>query len=105
MKLPTDLDSWSTDPNLTTYAVELKTRVLSRRGKSYTYFDQAKAIREQPATACTRRPSFWYVQPGRLRRSDEMEERSEDASREMRQILSIAGAVASGVHVRFGSGD
>jgi arylsulfatase A-like enzyme len=46
MKLPTDLDSRSTDPNLTTYAVELKTKVLTRGGKSYTYFDQAKAIRE-----------------------------------------------------------
>jgi hypothetical protein len=46
MKRPTDLDSRSTDPNLTTYAVELKTKVLSRGGKSYTYFDQAKAIRE-----------------------------------------------------------
>ena len=46
MKLPTDLDSRSTDPNLTTYAVELKTKVLSRGGKRYTYFDQAKAIRE-----------------------------------------------------------
>src|SRR4051812_5223287 len=46
MKLPTDLDSRSTDPGLTTYAVELKTKVLSRSGKSYTYFDQAKAIRE-----------------------------------------------------------
>ncbi len=46
MKLPTDLDGRSTDPNLTTYAVELKTKVLTRSGKSFTYFDQAKAIRE-----------------------------------------------------------
>jgi arylsulfatase A-like enzyme len=46
MKLPTDLDSRSTDPNLTTYAVELKTKVLTRGGQSYTYFDNAKAIRE-----------------------------------------------------------
>jgi arylsulfatase A-like enzyme len=46
MKLPTDLDSRSTDPSLTTYAVELKTKVLTRGDKSYTYFDQAKAIRE-----------------------------------------------------------
>jgi hypothetical protein len=46
MKLPTDLDSRSTDPNLTTYAVELKTKVLTLGGKSYIYFDQAKAIRE-----------------------------------------------------------
>src|SRR5215204_1322339 len=46
MKLPSDLDGRSTDLNLTTYAVELKTKVLRRGGKSYTYFDQAKAIRE-----------------------------------------------------------
>ena len=46
MKLPTDLDSRSTDPSLTTYAVELKTKVLTRGGKSYTYFDYAKAFRE-----------------------------------------------------------
>src|SRR5436190_6195006 len=46
MKLPVDLDNRSIDPNLTTYAVELKTKVLTRGGKSYTYFDHAKAIRE-----------------------------------------------------------
>jgi arylsulfatase A-like enzyme len=46
MKLPTDLDGRSTDPNLTTYAVELKTKVLTRGDKSYTYFDHANAIRE-----------------------------------------------------------
>jgi hypothetical protein len=46
MKLPTDLDSRSTDPNLATYAVELKTKVLTRAGQSYTYFDHAKAVRE-----------------------------------------------------------
>jgi len=33
-------------PSLTTYAVELQTKVLSRGGRSYTYFDYAKAIRE-----------------------------------------------------------
>jgi arylsulfatase A-like enzyme len=46
MKLPIDLDNRSIDPNLTTYAVELKTKVLTRGGKSHTYFDHAKAIRE-----------------------------------------------------------
>jgi len=46
MKLPIDLDNRSVDPNLTTYAVELKTKVLTRGGKSHTYFDHAKAIRE-----------------------------------------------------------
>jgi hypothetical protein len=46
MKLPTDLDSRSTDPSLTTYAVELKTKVLTLADKRYIYFDYAKAIRE-----------------------------------------------------------
>src|SRR6267142_2177668 len=46
MKLPTDLDGRSNDPSLTTYAVELKTKVLSRGDESYTYFDHAKAISE-----------------------------------------------------------
>jgi arylsulfatase A-like enzyme len=46
MKLPTDLDGRSNDPSLTTYAVELKTKVLSRGDEGYTYFDHAKAIRE-----------------------------------------------------------
>jgi arylsulfatase A-like enzyme len=46
VKLPTDLDGRSIDPRLTTYAVELKTKVLTRGGKSYTYFDYARAIRE-----------------------------------------------------------
>ena len=46
MKLPTDLDSRDIDSRLTTYAVELKTKVLTRGGTSYAYFDYAKAIRE-----------------------------------------------------------
>ena len=46
MKLPTDLDGRSIDPNLTTYAVELTTKVLTRGSASYLYFDQARAIRE-----------------------------------------------------------
>jgi arylsulfatase A-like enzyme len=46
MKLPTDLDGRSNDPSLTTYAVELKTKVLTRGDTSYAYFDYAKAIRE-----------------------------------------------------------
>jgi arylsulfatase A-like enzyme len=45
-KLPTDLDGSGIDPRLTTYAVELQTKVLSRGGRSYTYFDCARAIRE-----------------------------------------------------------
>jgi hypothetical protein len=46
IKMPTDLDSRNTASTLTSYAVELKTKLLTRGGKSYTYFDQAKAIRE-----------------------------------------------------------
>jgi arylsulfatase A-like enzyme len=46
MKLPTDLDSRDIDSRLTTYAVELKTKVLTRGDTSYAYFVYAKAIRE-----------------------------------------------------------
>ena len=46
VKLPTDLDGRSVDPNLTSYSVELKTKILTRGAASYTYFDQAKAVRE-----------------------------------------------------------
>ena len=46
MRLPTDLDGRSIDPNLTKYSVELTTKVLTRGSPSYTYFDQARAIRE-----------------------------------------------------------
>jgi hypothetical protein len=46
VKLPTDVDGRSIDPNLSTYAAELKTKVLSRAAANYTYFDQAKALRK-----------------------------------------------------------
>jgi hypothetical protein len=48
VKLPTDLDGRTIDPKLTTYFVELKTKILTRNGgdASYIYFDQARAIRE-----------------------------------------------------------
>src|SRR5215471_16913225 len=46
VKLPTDLDARSVDPKLSSYSVELKTKILSRKEASYTYFDQAKAVRE-----------------------------------------------------------
>ena len=46
VKLPTDLDGRSVDPNLSSYSVELKTKILTRGTASYTYFDQAKAVRE-----------------------------------------------------------
>ena len=46
MRLPTDLDGRSVDPRLTTYSVELKTKFLSRGDATYTYFDEARAVRE-----------------------------------------------------------
>ena len=46
VKFPTDLDGRSTDRNLTSYSVELKTKSLTRGGTSYTYFDHGKAVRE-----------------------------------------------------------
>ena len=46
VKLPTDLDGRTIDPNLTTYSVKLRTKILTRGGTSYIYFDQARAIRE-----------------------------------------------------------
>jgi arylsulfatase A-like enzyme len=46
VKLPTDLDGRGIDPNLSRYAVELKLKILTRGTASYTYFDQAKAVRE-----------------------------------------------------------
>jgi len=46
VKLATDLDGLTVDPKLTRYSVELQTKILSRGGASYTYFDQARAVRE-----------------------------------------------------------
>jgi hypothetical protein len=46
VKRPIDLDGRNIDPNLTSFSVELKTKILTRRAASYTYFDQAKAVRE-----------------------------------------------------------
>ena len=46
VKLSTDLDGRTIDPNLTTYSIELRTKTLTRGGTSYIYFDQASAIRE-----------------------------------------------------------
>src|SRR5437660_2192955 len=46
VKLPTDLDGRTVDPKLTRYSVELKTKILTRGAASYTYFDQARAVRE-----------------------------------------------------------
>jgi hypothetical protein len=46
VKLPTDLDGRTVDSKLSSYSVELKTKVLTRRGAIYIYFDQARAVRE-----------------------------------------------------------
>jgi arylsulfatase A-like enzyme len=46
VKLPTDLDGRGVNANVSAFSVELKTKTLTRNGASYTYFDQARAIRE-----------------------------------------------------------
>jgi arylsulfatase A-like enzyme len=46
IKLPTDVDGQAVDPKLSAYSVELRTKVLTRGGRSFTYFDQARAVRE-----------------------------------------------------------
>ena len=46
IKLPTDLDGQAVDPKLSAYSVELRTKILTKGGKSFTYFDQARAVRE-----------------------------------------------------------
>jgi arylsulfatase A-like enzyme len=46
VKLPTDVDGRSVDPNLSSFSVELKTKILTRGKVSHTYFDHAKAVRE-----------------------------------------------------------
>ncbi|MCX5739823.1 MAG: alkaline phosphatase family protein [Proteobacteria bacterium] len=46
VKLTTDLDGRTVDPSLTTYTVALKTKILTRGGTSYIYFDQARATRK-----------------------------------------------------------
>ena len=46
VKLPTDMDGRSIDPKLSSYFVELKTKILTRGMASYTYFDHAKAVRD-----------------------------------------------------------
>src|SRR6266566_4326580 len=39
VKLPTDLDGGTIDPNLTTYSVELRTKILTRGGTTSAYLD------------------------------------------------------------------
>jgi arylsulfatase A-like enzyme len=45
MKLPTDPDGHDVDAGKTNYTIELKTKSVESKGKTYTYFDYAKAIR------------------------------------------------------------
>jgi arylsulfatase A-like enzyme len=46
VKLASDLDGLTVDPKLSSCSVELKTKILTRGAASYTYFDQANAVRE-----------------------------------------------------------
>jgi len=46
IRLPTDLDGQTIDPKVSAYSVELRTKVLTKGGTSFTYFDQARAVRE-----------------------------------------------------------
>jgi arylsulfatase A-like enzyme len=46
VKRPTDTDGRTIDPTLTTYQVELRTKILTHGSVSHTYFDTARAIRE-----------------------------------------------------------
>jgi hypothetical protein len=46
VKLPTDPDGKDIDKDKTTYTFHLRTKILSYRGATYTYFDQAKVVRE-----------------------------------------------------------
>jgi hypothetical protein len=46
VRLPTDFDSQAIDPNVSTYSAELRTKILTKGDRSFTYFDQARAVRE-----------------------------------------------------------
>ena len=45
LKLPTDPNGRDVDPSKTEYTIDLATKSLSYQGKTYTYFDSAKAVR------------------------------------------------------------
>lgn len=45
-KLPTDPNGRDIDPDRKEYTIELHTKALSYQGKTYTYFDSAKAVRQ-----------------------------------------------------------
>ena len=44
--LPTDPNGRDTDPEKNSYTIQLQTKAISYQGKTYTYFDYAKAIRQ-----------------------------------------------------------
>src|SRR5262249_21399587 len=46
VKMPTDPDGKDVDKDKTAYTFHLRTKILSYRGATYTYFDQAKVMRE-----------------------------------------------------------
>jgi arylsulfatase A-like enzyme len=46
MKLPTDPDGKAIDSGKSSYTFELATKTLSYQGKTWTYFDSAKAVRQ-----------------------------------------------------------
>jgi len=46
IKLPTDPNGSDTDPDKSSYSIQLQTKSLSYQGKTYMYFDYAKAIRQ-----------------------------------------------------------
>ena len=45
-KLPTDPSGREVDPDKKQYTIELQTKALTYQGKTYTYFDSAKAMRQ-----------------------------------------------------------
>jgi arylsulfatase A-like enzyme len=46
VKLPTDPSGRGIDPEKKEYTIELQTKALTYQGKTYTYFDSAKAVRQ-----------------------------------------------------------
>jgi arylsulfatase A-like enzyme len=46
LKLPTDPSGRDVDPDKTQYTIELRSKALTYRGTTYTYFDSAKAVRQ-----------------------------------------------------------
>ena len=46
VKVPTDPSGGEIDPDKKAYTIELQTKALTYQGKTYTYFDSAKAVRQ-----------------------------------------------------------